>query len=132
MKTFLGPDPEVSLQKDSGDAVTIACPAPPGHGRHLVVVGVAAGLREANWPDVRVSQEADRLLQLEQAHVIVELRPLAVARMHLDPGHGSLEAVRLSALRPVVVAETHLKLTRRFPEDMFRLVLYGSVYPAQQ
>ena len=132
MKTFLGPDPEVSLQKDSGDTVTIACPAPPGHGRNLVGVGVPAGHREANRPDVRVSQEADRLLQLEQAHVIVKLSPLAVARVHLDSGHGSLEAVRLSALRPVVVAETHLKLTRRFPEEIIRLVLYDSVYPAQQ
>ena len=121
MNTFLGKDSEVGLEEDSGDAVTIASPAPPGHGRHLVGEVAAAGLREADWSDVGVSREADRLLQLEQTHVIVELSPLAVARMHLDLGHGPLEAVRLPALGPVVVTETHLQLTRRFPEEMLGL-----------
>ena len=118
MNTFLGKDSEVSLEEDSGDAVTIASPAPPGHGRHLVGVVVSAGLREADWSDVGVSREADRLLQLEQTHVIVELSTLAVARIHLDLGHRSLEAVRLAALGPVVITETHLQLTRRLPEEM--------------
>ena len=62
--TFLRPDPEVSLQEDSGDAVPIARPAPPSHCRYLVCVVVAARLREADWPDMRMGQEADRHLQL--------------------------------------------------------------------
>ena len=118
MITFLGPDPEVSLKENSGDAVPVARPAPPGHCRQLVGVVVAAGLREADWPDMGVGQEADRQLQLQQTHVIVELSTLAVARIHLDLGHRSLEAVRLAALGPVVITETHLQLTRRLPEEM--------------
>ena len=121
MITFLGPDPEVSLKENSGDAVPVPRPAPPGHCRQLVGVVVAAGLREADWSDVGVSREADRLLQLEQTRVIVELSPLAIARMHLDLRHGPLEAVRLPALGPIMVTETHLQLTRRFPEEMLGL-----------
>ena len=121
MKIILGKHSEVGLEEDSGDAVTISRPAPPGHGRHLVGVVAAAGRREADWSDVGVSREADRLLQLEQTHIIVVLSPLAVARMDPDPRHGPLEAVRLSALGPVVVTETHLQLTRRLPEETLGL-----------
>ena len=65
-----------------------------------------------------VGREADRQLQLQQTNVIVELSTLAIARIHLDLGHRSLEAVRLSALGPVVITETHLQMTRRLPEEM--------------
>ena len=106
--TFLRPDSEISLQEDSGNAVTTPRLPPASHGRHLVGVGVAGCLREADGPDVGVSGETEGLCQLQQTHVIVKLSSLAIARVHFDLGHGSLKAVRLTSLTPVMVSKTHL------------------------
>ena len=91
MITFLGPDPEVSLEENIGDAVPVARPAPTGHCRQLVGVVVAAGLREADWPDMGVGQSFEAALVVDRprgwsSYIGVCLR--------LDPSEAWLQSAR--------------------------------------